>query len=140
MFEGKRGCGSEGDVSSTVHPLSRHAYSDVLNVESLPMGLGHVVLQGGEEKRSGEEEGMGGKVWSGVGKRRGWEERCGVEWGRGGDGVGKRYGKTNGVPGPSNDHTSRIPMICGSNFMAFDKGNKRGRGTKSCGCTQILKY
>ena len=51
-----------GDASSTVHSLSRHAYSDVLNVETLPMGLVHVVLQGGEEKRSGEEEGM---EWSG---------------------------------------------------------------------------
>ena len=70
MFEGERGCGSEGDASSTVHPLSRHAYSDFLNVETLPMGLVHVVLQGGEEERSGEEEGMEcrrrkGMEWSG---------------------------------------------------------------------------
>ena len=72
MFEGERGCGSEGDAGSTVHSLSRHAYSDVLNVETLPMGLVHVVLQGGEEERSGEEEGMEWNVWSGVGKRRGW--------------------------------------------------------------------
>ena len=72
MFEGERRCGSEGDASNTVYPLSRHAYSDVLNVETLPMGLVHVVLLGGEEKRSGEEEEMGGMVWSGVGKRRGW--------------------------------------------------------------------
>ena len=68
MFEGERGCGSEGDASSTVHPLSRHAYSDVLNVETLPMGLVHVVLQGGEEERSGEEEGME------------WGRKKGMEW------------------------------------------------------------
>ena len=67
MFEGERGCGSEGDASSTVHPLSRHAYSDVLNVETLPMGLVHIVLQDGEEGM----ECMGKK------------ERYGVEWGRG---------------------------------------------------------
>ena len=59
MFEGERGSGSEGDASST---LSRHAYSDVLNVETLPMGLVHVVLQGGEEEKNGEEEGI---KWSG---------------------------------------------------------------------------
>ena len=55
MFEGERGCGSKGDASSTVHPLSWHANSDVLNVETLRMGLVHVVLQGGEEEMSGEE-------------------------------------------------------------------------------------
>ena len=68
MFEGERGCGSEGDASSTVLPLSQHAYSDVLNVETLPTGLVHVVLQGGEEERSGEEEGME------------WGRRKGMEW------------------------------------------------------------
>ena len=60
-----------GDASST---LSRHAYSDVLNVETLPMGLVHVVLQGGEEERSGEEEGME------CGRRKGMEWRGEEEW------------------------------------------------------------
>ena len=55
--------------------------------------------------------------------------------------MGKRNGNTNGLPEPSNGHTSRIPITCGSNIMAFDKGNKRGRGNKSCGCvycTQVF--
>ena len=71
--ERERGCGSEGGASSTVHPLSRHAYSDVLNVETLPMGLVRVVLQGGEwgrggdgvERRKGMEYGGGGEELSG---------------------------------------------------------------------------
>ena len=33
-------------------------FPGMLNVETLPMGLVHVVLQGSEEKRSGKEEGM----------------------------------------------------------------------------------
>ena len=102
-------------MSSTVHPLSWHAYSDVLNVETLPMGLVHVVLQGGEEERSGEEKGME------------WGRRKGMEW----SGEEKS--------GPSNGHTSRNP----SSIMAFDKGNKRERDNKSCRCvycTQVFKY
>ena len=41
------------------------------------MGLVHVVLQGGEEERSGEEEGMEwgrGKGWSGMKNKMGGEE------------------------------------------------------------------
>ena len=63
------GCKEDG-----FNPLSRHVYSDVLNVETLPMGLVHVVLQGGEEETSGEKEGI---------ECMGKKERYGVEWGRG---------------------------------------------------------
>ena len=64
----------------------------------------------------------------------GKEERYGVEWGRGMVNVMVFHDHQMATPPEFQSH--------GSNIMAFDKGNNRRRGNKSCVgvyCTQVLK-